>query len=352
MPAARMRQLDGLRGFAVLGVAWFHWAPPGWRGPLPFEIGLFFFFVASGFLVTAGLLRARDAPGGRRAAYQTFLARRGLRILAPYLAALALAAALAAGDLRQAPWWYVFPACNVRMALTGAEPAGITHFWTLAIQQQFYLAWPLLVLFLPRRALAPALAALVLVAPLWRMLGPRIVPAVPDPSLFAFTALDYFGCGSLLAVARARQPHRPLPALAPLAWASFGAYAVLYAAWVSGHPVPVIRWFQQTFLALACCGLLDAATRRLRGPAGRLLEHPLPVRVGTLSYSFYLVHNLTPLLAGWTLPLLWKLPLDQPLGAALRIAVFAALSWLLATASWRWIEQPAERWRRRLAAPS
>jgi peptidoglycan/LPS O-acetylase OafA/YrhL len=346
-----MLQLDGLRGLAVLGVMWFHWAPPQWRGPLPFEIGLFFFFVASGFLVTGRLLRERDAGTARRPVYQTFLARRGLRILIPYFAALGLAALLGAGDLREAPAWYVLPACNLRMALTGAEPAGITHFWTLAIQQQFYLAWPLLVLFLPRRLLAPVLAALVLAAPLWRLLGPRLLPGVPDPSLLGPATLDYLGCGSLLALARAHRPAGRLPGLAPLAWVSFAAYAVLYARWVSGHPLPGLRWFQQTFLAIACCGLLDAATRGLGGTPGRLLAHPLPVALGTLSYSLYLFHNLAPLLAGWLFPILWHAPpLPAPVEASLRLLVFGAISWALAAASWRWLERPAERLRDRLAA--
>lgn len=347
MPA-RIRQLDGLRGLAVIGVAWHHWAPR-WRDPIPFEIGLFFFFVASGFLVTAGLLRNRNAEGHFRnplPTYRTFLSRRALRILVPYFAALALAAILGAGDVRQAYTWYILPICNIHMALTGAEPAGITHFWTLAIQQQFYLAWPLLVLFLPRRALVPAITLLVLAAPLWRWLGPGLAPNVADSSLLGLTALDYLGCGSLLAIARHHRPDGPLHGLAPTAWISFAAYLLIFASWKIDQPIPGIRWLQQTFFAIACCGLIDAANRRISGPIGRLLESRFLLRIGALSYSLYLLHNLTPFIGGHLIPQLWKPPFDSTLGELLRILLFAILSYILAFISWRLIEQPLEKLRR------
>jgi len=344
---ARIRQLDGLRGLAVIGVAWHHWAPR-WRDPIPFEIGLFFFFVASGFLVTAGLLRKRSAEGHFRKlpTYRTFLSRRALRILVPYFAALALAAILGAGDVRQAYTWYILPICNIHMALTGAEPAGITHFWTLAIQQQFYLAWPLLVLFLPRRALVPAITTLILIAPLWRWFGPCLAPDLSDPSLLTFTALDYLGCGCLLAIARHHRPDGPLLGLAPAAWISFAVYLVLYSFWKSGHPIPGIRWFQQSFFAIACCGLIDAANRRISGPIGRLLETRFLLHIGALSYSLYLLHNLSPFIGGHLIPQLWKPPFDSTLGELLRILLFAILSYILAFISWRLIEQPLEKLRR------
>jgi len=359
---ARIRQLDGLRGLAVIGVAWHHWAPR-WRDPIPFEIGLFFFFVASGFLVTAGLLRGAHASSGSPSAscrrdsspprrslalYPTFLSRRALRILIPYFAALALAAILAAGDVRQAYTWYILPICNIHMALTGAEPAGITHFWTLAIQQQFYLVWPLLILVLPRRALVPAITLLVLAAPLWRCFGPGLAPNVADSSLLGLTALDYLGCGSLLAIARHHRPDGPLPGLAPAAWISFAAYLILFAFWKYDHPIPGIRWFQQTFFAIACCGLIDATNRRINGPLGRLLETRFLLHIGALSYSLFLLHNLSPFIGGHLIPQLWKHPFDSSLGEILRIFLYAILSYLLAFVSWRLIEQPLEKLRHRI----
>jgi len=351
----RIRQLDGLRGLAVLGVMWFHWAPPSWRGPIPFEAGLFFFFVVSGYFVTGMLLRDVDRVGegtgigGRLEIYKKFVERRFLRILVPYYAALFFAAALGAGDVRQAALWYVLPVCNIHMALTGAEPGGITHFWTLAIQQQFYLLWPLLVLFTPRRILAPLLVLLVAAAPVWRLVGGALLPGVPDPGLLGPSMLDYLGAGSLLALVRLRRPEGALPGFRVVAWFCFGAYAASYWAWQNGHAFPTPWWaLQQTFFAVACCGVVDAAIRGIGGPVGRWLEHPAMLRIGALSYSLYLLHNLAPLLAGHLVAFLWGPSFDSALGAALRILVFALLSWALASASWRWIEQPVDRLRDRV----
>ncbi|MGB6220855.1 hypothetical protein [Haloferula sp.] len=56
----RSTQLDGWRAVGVLGVIWLHWAPRSWRGPLPFEIGLYFFLTLTGFLITRILLKERS----------------------------------------------------------------------------------------------------------------------------------------------------------------------------------------------------------------------------------------------------------------------------------------------------
>lgn len=86
--SGRNTQLDGWRAFAVLGVMWPHWAPPAWRGGIPFEIGLFYFLTLTGFLITRILLRARlagEAGQGawQRAAVEDFMKRRFARILIP-----------------------------------------------------------------------------------------------------------------------------------------------------------------------------------------------------------------------------------------------------------------------------
>jgi peptidoglycan/LPS O-acetylase OafA/YrhL len=77
------------------------------------------------------------------------------------------------------------------------------------------------------------------------------------------------------------------------------------------------------------------------------LEHPAMLKVGALSYSLYLLHNLAPLLAGHLVAFLWGPSFESALGAALRILVFALLSRGLAAASWKWIEQPVDRLRNR-----
>ncbi len=339
----RIAQIDGLRGLAFLGVAWLHWTPAPWHGPVPWEIGLFLFFVLSGFLVTRNLLAARDrAPnaGGHLAAARKFLGRRQLRLLAPYYAALAAAFLLGAGDIRQCPLWYLLHLVNFHIAFDGTWPGGIAHFWTLSVQQQYYLAWPWLILFLPRRALRPALVAITLVGPLWRLAKPITSQWFVDPSMLPFTAFDYLGCGSLLGliVHEGINPANRRFALA--GWLAFGAYATLYACWRTGHGIPYLSSFQQFFLAIAFGVLTVFAHHGIGGRIGHFLSHPVLLRVGTYSYGLYLFHNLAPLLAGKIAPYLWHPALHDPLATLLRLPVYAALAWAMAAVCHRWIEIP------------
>ena len=348
MKAARNAPLDGWRAIAVLGVMWLHWAPAAWRGPVPFEIGLYFFLTLTGFLITRILLRERDAgevsgKPWRLAALKRFQWRRALRILVPCYGAMLFGLLVGAPDLRHHPAAYFAQLSNFHLATLPAWPAGTAHYWTLAIQQQFYLLWPLVVFFLPRRALAPAFGIAVAMAPLSRLVLLHAFPEVHHPECLPPSAFDYLGGGSLLALALHRGLDPGDPRLRAAAWIALALHLVLYGFDIRGHPVPGIRHFQQTFLAVAMAGLIAAALAGRPGPVARVLTCRPLQHLATISYSLYLLHNLAPLALGWVLPFLWWI--DEPLGTALRIPVFALASWGLAWLSWRWIEQPVERLR-------
>ena len=347
MAAARNTQLDGWRAFAVLGVMWLHWAPREWRGAIPFEMGLYFFLVLTGFFVTRLCLHDRDA--GRPRAYRTFLTRRGLRILVPCTAAMAIGWIAGAPDLRAHPLWYLSQLSNFHIARLPEWPSGTSHYWTLAIQSQFYLLWPLLVLFCPRRALAPLILAIILAAPLSRFLLATFLPDLPHPGAVTGCALDYLGTGALLALSI----HRGLdPADLRLKRAALAAgviYLVLYVLDESGRPLPVLRYFQQSFLSLALAGVIAASITGLPKWLAASLEHSATQHVARLSYSLYLLHTIIPIALGHLAPFLWKLP-DHGPGLAVRLLAFALASWGAAWLSWRYIEVPTEGLRRRITA--
>lgn len=348
MSPPRNSSLDGWRAIAVLGVMWLHWAVPAWRGPVPFEIGLYFFLTLTGFLITRILLRERDAGEAagnpwRADALKRFQWRRSLRILVPCHAAMLFALLVGAPDLRQHPLPYFAQFANFHLATLPEWPSGTAHYWTLAIQQQFYLLWPALVFLLPRRALAPAFLAAAALAPLSRWILLHHLPSVHHPGAFTPCALDYLGGGSLLALALHRGLDPADRRLRAAAWVAFAAYAILYTLDIQGRPLPGLRHFQQSFLTVAMAGLIAASLAGLPRPLARLLDLP-PVRhIAKISYSLYLLHNLAPLALGWVAPGLWLI--DGPAGTATRLAAFALASWGLAWLSWRWIEQPVERLR-------
>ena len=343
----RFLQLDGLRAVAMLAICWDHWRPPGWPRIFPFEVFLFFFIVMTGYLITGSLLRERDRgeAGGtawRMEALKTYQIRRGLRILAPYYAALALALLVQAPDMLPALGWYVCHLSNIHMALLGEWPAGTNHFWSLAMQQQFYLIWPFVIWFTPRKWLAPAIVAFAVIGPLTRFSGNFFADWCTWPQVLTWASFDYFGIGGLFALALHGGMSLESPGLRWISITAFVGYVALFGGHAMDWPTFGLRSLQQTLLAISICGFIAVGSVGFSGTLGRMLEHPLLQRVGQVSYGIYLFHNLAPLLAGKILPFLWNGSFETGIGALFRVAVFAATTWALTLASWRWIEQPLQ----------
>lgn len=339
----------------MMAICWDHWCPAGWPRVFPFEVFLFFFLVLTGYLITGSLLRERDrseARGGawKAAALKTYQIRRGLRILAPYYAALALAWIVRAPDvLGEGMAWYVFHLSNIHMAILGKWPEGTNHFWSLAIQQQFYLIWPFVIWFLPRKWLVPAMVLFTAVGPMTRMFHDDFLPWFAWPQVLTWSAFDYFGVGGLLALAVHRGMSLESPALRWLAAVGLAGYLGIFWSHELGGRTFGFRPFQQTLLSVALCGFIAAGSVGFSGIVQKVLEHPVLQRVGQVSYGIYLFHNLAPLVTGKLFWFLWNGSFETGIGALFRVAIFAAVTWGLTMASWRWIEQPLQGVRSKLA---
>jgi peptidoglycan/LPS O-acetylase OafA/YrhL len=350
----RAVQLDGVRAIAMMAICWDHWCPAGWPRVFPFEVFLFLFLVLTGYLITGSLLRERDrseARGGswKANALKTYQIRRGLRILAPYYAALALAWIVRAPDVTGSGLpWYLFHVSNFHIAMLGFWPSGTNHFWSLAIQQQFYLVWPFVIWFLPRRLLVPVIAAFAALGPLSRVFHDFFQEWVAWPDLLTWSNSDYFGIGGLFAVAVHRGMSLESPGLRCLAGISLVGYVGIFGAHALGWPTFGLRPVQQTLLSVAWCGFIAATLVGFAGLPQRILEHPGIQRIGQLSYGLYLFHNLAPLVTGKLFWFLWDGSFEKGAGALLIILLNAAIAWGLTLASWRWIEQPLQGVRSRL----
>lgn len=348
LAAQRNTQLDGWRAFAVAGVMWRHWGPVAWHGPFPFEIGLFFFLTLSGYLITRILLDQRAAgelggEGWRAAAYQSFQRRRLARILAPCYLAMCFATVVGAPDIRSHPLVYFGHVANFHMAWLADWPSGTAHFWTLAIQMQFYLVWPLVVFWVPKRALGWVFAACIVLAPVARLAIEQWLPGIHHSEAVSLTALDYLGAGSLLAWALQRGMVVGDRRFTRVAMLTAVGYVTLYVRNQAGFSCGGLGYIQQTLLAVAFAGLISATLAGFNGVLAELLDHPAVQRVGALSYGLYLFHAPVPLLVGKVLPFLWWPVFDGPL-LAVRLLVFAITSWGVAQLCWRWLEGP-DRWR-------
>lgn len=200
-----MPALDGLRGVAVLAVLASHWIPQANRFGHVGLAGVYVFFVLSGFLITSLLLDARDAREAGAvtlgAALRSFFGRRLLRIFPAYYFAL-IGSVLVWPKMFSAdlPWNLAYLG-NMRAVLLG-KTTSINHFWSLAVEEQFYLFWPFVVMLVPRRDLFKVVTLAVVISPVWRcvaiaMSWRHIVYTYP-----VWSNLDSIGLGALLAVGR------------------------------------------------------------------------------------------------------------------------------------------------------
>jgi peptidoglycan/LPS O-acetylase OafA/YrhL len=349
----RAIQLDGLRALAMLGICWDHWVPEAWGFGLPYEAGLYFFLVLSGYLITGSLLRTRDkqetsGKGWRWRAWKDFQWRRGLRIMLPYYVALVVALGFLAPKIGYHIHWYLLYLTNIHIALLGEWPHGTSHFWSIAIQQQFYLFWPAVVWLAPRRLLIPTMILFVAIAPLSRYFDYIFMPPFIWPHKLSWGWFDFFGIGGLMALA----VHRGFPLSAGL-WkilmvAGCGAYAVFEFGPRFGLPPNRIGPFYPTILTIGLCGVIATASLGWNNLAGRFLETRFLQRVGLLSYGIYLYHNLAPIILGKIAFFLWpESNPDHPALVCIRIALYAALTWCMTMASWKYIETPLNRMRAR-----
>lgn len=357
--------LDGLRGLAILlvlvhnldifapshGVA--VWARAYKEAAYVGWIGVQLFFVLSGFLITRGLLATRSDPHY----FRNFYARRALRIFPLYYLALVMFTlvlpSLGVASVQPThgtPFWLWVYLSNWTQTV-GLGGDQLPHFWSLAIEEQFYLVWPLLLWRRsPRQVLALSLS-LVLAGPVLRaaMLYAQVAPSTVYVSTFG--RVDALAAGAALAAFLA------LPGTAPRAlnrqvWLSlFGLSAVL--AVLGSHGFQRLSPAGQVLGYSLLAAMFTAA---VAAAAGQDLKHALPSvaphwhrllcsaplrAVGRYSYAIYVFHKPLDEWLGQRLLMAWQGSITTAhLGVALLyLAGIGAMSVLMAVASWHLFER-------------
>ncbi len=299
----RIASLDGWRAIAIGLVLLSHTAFAGgfparltdwWLTVFNGDLGVRVFFVLSGFLITSLLEREHARTGTLD--LRAFIVRRALRIWPVYFACLAvIAACQLAGWTTESPEHWLQVLTFTRSF--GASAVGPTvHFWSLAVEEQFYIFAPLTLLRLDafsadRRKAMLGLAVVALVAPLTRfaalelfadgaLIGPR--------SIFRYS--DALAVGCLAALGRA-QVERALGARSTALVLALGTSLVVGLEWLAAHferATIVVPTLEAPLLAL----MMVASARALPGAAPRVLNSRVAARLGVLSYSLYVWHGL------------------------------------------------------------
>ena len=341
-------QFDGLRALAVLTVMIDHFSADVPNFPLPDWIhlgatGVRLFLVLSGYFITASLRRARDRiDAGAFSASKSigaFYWRRLLRIAPAYLVFVAIALLLNLGTIRQNWPWVFTGTVNWLIAWTSQWPLAISHLWSICVQEQFYLLWPLLILLLPRKWMLPAIIS-VAVAGIAFRIG-CVIFSVPMIArwVLPFGSLDSLAAGAALGWCGGRL--RPSRAGWLIALICLSMLAVA-ASLRNGDPMQMKSILVEPLEAGALVILVARTASGFDGYIGSLLGNGGLVFAGRMSYGLYIYHILVAMVFNRWLPSQMRFLITVP---SLRLFVFGSVTLFVAAASWRLLEQPINRFR-------
>lgn len=345
------KHLDGVRAFAVLLVVIHHWI----EGNLPFQflgetyrfgavlhlggtMGVHLFFVLSGFLITNILMGQQDAfQNGdvsiRMQILKTFYIRRTLRIFPIYYLYVGILLILGLGQVREVWVWLITYSYHLQLFFSNKWlPGYIDHLWSLGMEEHYYLLWPGLLLFTPRRYNLHLILTFISIGILTRGYFYLDNPYT-QYAKFSTCVFDAFGIGSLLAYGY-RNGYK-IPGSWWLYWAGFVVWIMLRSPWAHFHGKSFLAVIIPAY-SIGCAFLVAMAVNGVKGVSKPLFENNLVIYLGKISYGIYLYHLFIPDLCVW-------------LGRQLNVNVGKEWYWLplwvsicygICTASWRLIEQP------------
>jgi peptidoglycan/LPS O-acetylase OafA/YrhL len=347
----KIREIDGLRAIAILlVVAWHYLGAPDGPQALPWRLFIFgrsgvdLFFVLSGYLITSILLNNRSSPRY----FSAFYGRRAFRILPVYTVMLIV---FFAGKLSGVghtlfdgalPWWsYALGIQNIFMSIHQSYGAiWLNGTWSLAIEEQFYLLFPLIVLWLPRAWLPRFLVAMLIVSPLGRIVSYATGDRFSYYVLTPFRA-DILAIGGLIACSRFSGPVPDrLRRFAKTTFAVTICAAPLFAFLVGqdsdfhmalwGHTYLVALFGSTVFMVLE--NRNSASLAILRSRAAEFFAR--------ISYALYLVHVNVLIFVFW---MFGTHPTIKTIQGVALTALALAASALICFISYRYIEGPLIR---------
>jgi peptidoglycan/LPS O-acetylase OafA/YrhL len=373
--------LDGMRGIAVILVLLFHfaWTFPGedpaaahgileklvvqvhaflWSG----WIGVDLFFVLSGYLITRGLVAPSTGALGTR--MKKFWMRRVLRIFPLYYAVTIVGtgvALAAAGYVPGAPYWLYMQ--NYALAFDPPDQAlkWVAHFWSLAIEEQFYFVWPIVALTVPRRRLIPLILGLVGFVVFIRVgvlfkgmsVGPLAAFFKDDDYIrkfvyrATFTRADGLLLGAFVAVTQREALHpvakiwRRLrfPLFVSTAVALAGLYVIANGLNDYDRRVMAIGYFAMALLFASAVSM--CADTGIPERARRFLTFRPLVACGKVSYGMYIFHwPLVVVLVPWLEKVQQGMPLGTQIGLCTAVILGGTLFiYGIAEVSFRFFEQ-------------
>ncbi len=300
-PLGYYPQLDGLRCFAVVAVMIQHWI--SWDTPIyffknvPWGHGVILFFVLSGYLISNVLFAVKEDVEAKRtdlkSALKTFYLRRVFRIFPAYYAVVLFLAAINYQNTREILPWLLTFSSNILECVKGDFVGNFNHFWSLAVEEQFYILWPLLIFLVPQKRVLRLIVGLMLVSLISRTLCFLCFDNWMLTSYFTLNLFFPLCLGALMAYAK--RYHAGLNSF----FSSYFFMWLFLLAYVGFFYVHTMFTKQEFMIAVLdefafswaiAFVIYRAANKGFRFIPGFVLSHDAVVYAGKISYSMYLYH--------------------------------------------------------------
>jgi peptidoglycan/LPS O-acetylase OafA/YrhL len=336
-----------------------HWLAE--KNVLPLgPLGVTMFFVLSGFLITRILIQSKlkDDHTGRSHWFSVkqFIIRRSIRIFPIYFLAIFVLYALDIPPVRDTILWSLTYTTNIYIATRQTWMGTIDHLWSLAVEEQYYLIFPYLILFLPIKNYLKILSGMILLSVILRLVlffngNPWMVQYVLMP-----TCLDSFGLGGILAYFFTFQKETTFKEICSAKYLIM-SLLILVLFFILSRQYQIsstqVHHFGNLVVerfigSIFCFFLIAKAVNGYDGLMKWLLENPLVSFLGRISYGLYLYHNFvynffhTPQ-SSLILRSLYKIQRIIPSmtqNVTFELLYFFGITAFLATLSWYLIEKP------------
>jgi peptidoglycan/LPS O-acetylase OafA/YrhL len=336
-------QLDFLRAVAVLLVIVSHWYPKDFilnKYTDNGSIGVTLFFVLSGFLITGILLKSQFyVENGEKMSrtIKVFYVRRALRIFPVYYLLLLILFILDIDQARNTFWWHFFYGSNFLFWLNGHFVGLLSPFWSLAVEEQFYLIWPFVIMFIGRKQLPYLFCFVAVSAMSFRYL--IVTDTTQIGRILMPGSLDSFCFGSLIAFGRLYQT----------SWYVFLKRYEIFFLLLAGLLLVLVHTsffnnlsekaytsFYYFLLSVAFAISIDWLASGVNFKLFTFfLNNPIFLYLGKISYGLYLFHSFIPKIYGLMVPQFLE-PFSFYIAEITRLLFLI----LIASVSWYFFEKP------------
>lgn len=337
-----LKQLDGIRFIAIVMVAIAHYVQWQVTQPVavnfPFVYGVTLFFVLSGFLITRILLVQKNKPVG--STLKVFYLRRIFRIFPIYYLTVIIAFGVGYQEYAELFPWLMTYTINIFHSINPEMDLGdFSHLWSLAVEEQFYLVWPLLVLLIPKKGFLKMALGLVLLSLCYKIYALVVWGNWIEAGSGFLSNLYSLGAGGILGYCSIYK-EKIVSRIGGLGWVITGLAICALSVWYR-ISYPDDEFFKIIIMQILWVGmfvsLIARATLNHQDYLGRLLSLSWVRYIGRISYGIYLFHLFIPSLFYYLAP-------DSIFiqNKYVGFLGFFGVSIGLATLSWFLIEKPIQ----------